>query len=397
MDNIRLDFQKHIDAGRCNGAEWIINHKNNTYHEVIGYNDLVKNNKLNKNSYYRIWSMTKPIVGFAAMQLIEKKFLSLDDTIDKYLPNFKNLKKLKSLTSKLDDTIKIDKTPTVRQLLQHTAGFTYNSSNNFLAEGYEEKKLFHSSSRSLEEEIESISELPLLYEPGSEWHYSISIDILARILEVVTKDKLLNILKENIFYPLEMNETNFFINEDKNINLVETFEYNSVKSKLTDLTLGTRKLILYGYPANNENYCRGGHGLFSTAADYIKFSTMLINGEDKNAKPLVNRETLQSMRHNSLDTNLLPIEITSTNTIKDQNYENDLDGYGWGLGFRVLMNNTSQNKFGVIGEFGWSGYAATYFLVDPMNDLSAVVMMQILDADKNIKKDFYNNIFKNLK
>ena len=197
--------------------------------------------------------------------------------------------------------------------------------------------------------------MPLLYEPGSEWHYSISIDILARILEVVTKDKLLNILKENIFYPLEMNETNFFIGEDKNKNLVETFEYNSVKSKLTDLTLGSRKLILYGYPANNENYCRGGHGLFSTATDYIKFATMLINGKDKNAKSLINMETLQSMRHNSLDTNLLPIEITSTNTIKDQNYENDLDGYGWGLGFRVLMNNTSQNKFGVIGEFGWSG------------------------------------------
>ncbi len=397
MDNIRLDFQKHIDAGRCNGAEWIINHKNNIYHEVIGFNDLVKKNKLNKNSFYRIWSMTKPIVGFAAMQLIEKNFLSLDDTIDKYLPNFKNLKKLKSLTSKLDDTIKIDRTPTVRQLLQHTAGFTYNSSNNFLAEAYEEKKLFHSSFRSLEEEIDNISGLPLLYEPGLEWHYSISIDILARILEVVTKDKLLSILKEYIFYPLEMNNTNFSISEDKNKNLVETFEYNSVKSKLTDLTLASRKLILYGYPANNENYCRGGHGLFSTAADYIKFATMLINGKDKNAKPLVNMETLQSMRCNSLDRNLLPIEITSTNTIKDENYENDLDGYGWGLGFRVLMNNTPQNKFGVMGEFGWSGYAATYFLVDPINDLSAVLMMQILDAEKNIKKDFYNNIFKNIK
>ena len=268
MDNIRLDFQKHIDDGRCNGAEWIINHKNNIYHEAIGFNDLVKKNKLNKNSFYRIWSMTKPIVGFAAMQLIEKNFLSLDDTIDKYLPNFKNLKKLKSLTSKLDDTIKIDRTPTVRQLLQHTAGFTYNSSNNFLAEAYEEKKLFHSSSRSLEEEIDNISGLPLLYEPGLEWHYSISIDILARILEVVTKDKLLSILKENIFYPLEMNDTNFSISEDKNKNLVETFEYNSVKSKLTDLTLASRKLILYGYPANNENYCRGGHGLFSTARLY---------------------------------------------------------------------------------------------------------------------------------
>ena len=89
MDNIKLDFQKHIDAGRCNGAEWIINHKNNIYHEVIGYKDLELKNKLNKNSYYRIWSMTKPIIGFVAMQLIEKNFLSLDDTIDKHLSNFK--------------------------------------------------------------------------------------------------------------------------------------------------------------------------------------------------------------------------------------------------------------------------------------------------------------------
>ena len=128
MDNIKLDFQKHIDAGRCNGAEWIINHKNNIYHEVIGYKDLELKNKLNKNSYYRIWSMTKPIIGFAAMQLIEKNFLSLDDTIDKYLPKFKNLKKLQSLTSKINETKQVDNIPTVRQLLQHTAGFTYNLS-----------------------------------------------------------------------------------------------------------------------------------------------------------------------------------------------------------------------------------------------------------------------------
>ena len=211
MDNIKLDFQKHIDAGRCNGAEWIINYKNKRYHEVIGFNDLNCENKLKKNSYYRIWSMTKPIIGFAAMQLIDKQFLSLDDTIDKYLPKFKNLKKLQSLNSKIDETKQVDNIPSIRQLLQHTAGFTYNSSNNFLAEAYENNKLFHSSSRSLEEEIDSISDLPLLYEPGSNWHYSISIDILARILEVVTKDKISNILKENIFFPLEMNETNFFI------------------------------------------------------------------------------------------------------------------------------------------------------------------------------------------
>ena len=157
-----------------------------------------------------------------------------------------------------------------------------------------------------------------------------------------------------------------------------------------------RKLILYGYPTNNKNYSRGGHGLFSTAEDYEKFATMLIDGKNKNGKELINSQSLESMRNNSLNKELFPIEITSINTNKDADYENDLDGYGWGLGFRVLMNNTSQNKFGSVGEFGWSGYAATYFLADPKNNLSAVLMMQILDADKNIKKDFYNNIFKNL-
>ena len=397
MENIKIDFQKHIDAGRCNGAEWIINYENKVYHDVIGYKDLDLKDKLNKNSYYRVWSMTKPIVGFAAMQLAEKKFLSLDDTIDRYLPEFKNIKKLNSLTSKLSDTSPVDNLPTIRQLLQHTAGFTYNSSDNNLAQEYEDKGLFHSPTSSLEEEVNKILELPLLYEPGSNWHYSISIDILARIIEIVTKDKIINILKENIFDPLEMNQTNFFINESNQKNLVETFEYSFDRSKLTNLNFDKRKLILYGYPATNQNYSRGGHGLFSTAEDYEKFATMLINGKNKNSKLLVNTDTLEIMRNNSLTADLFPLEITSINTKKDIDYENDLIGYGWGMGMRVLIKNTNQNKFGTIGEFGWSGYASTYFLVDPINNLSAVLMMQIIDAHKNIKQDFYNNIFKNIK
>ena len=396
MDNIKLDFQKHIDAERCIGAEWIINHKNKIYHEAIGYRDLNLQEKLSKNSYYRIWSMTKPIIGFAAMQLIEKNFLSLDDTIDKYLSDFKNLNKLNSIDSDLNDISSVEKIPTIRQLLQHTAGFTYNNCDNSLAQEYEDRHLFHSSSSSLEEEIGKISELPLLYEPGLKWHYSISIDVLARILEVVTKDKIQDIITENIFIPLEMKDTSFYIDEDKNKKLLETFEYNSDKFKLTNLNYDKRKLILYGYPTNNKNYSRGGHGLFSTAEDYEKFATMLIDGKNKYGKELINSQSLELMRNNSLNKELFPIEITSVNTNKNEDYENDLDGYGWGLGFRVLMNNTSQNKFGPVGEFGWSGYAATYFLADPKNNLSAVLMMQILDADKNIKKDFYNNIFKNL-
>ena len=124
---------------------------------------------------------------------------------------------------------------------------------------------------------------------------------------------------------------------------------------------------------------------------------MLLNGKNKNSKPLVNTETLEMMRNNSLTADLFPLEITSIRGKKDIDYENDLIGYGWGMGMRVLMQNTNQNKYGTIGEFGWSGYASTYFLVDPINNLSAVLMMQIIDAHKNIKQDFYNNIFKNIK
>ena len=100
------------------------------------------------------------------------------------------------------------------------------------------------------------------------------------------------------------------------------------------------------------------------------------------------------MRKNKLEPRLFPIEITSINTIKDKKYINDLEGYGWGLGFRVLMNKTQQNLYGTVGEFGWSGYASTYFMVDPVNQISAVLMMQIIDGDRILKQDFYDNILK---
>ena len=107
-------------------------------------------------------------------------------------------------------------------------------------------------------------------------------------------------------------------------------------------------------------------------------------------------ETLVNKRTNKIHKNFFPLEIVSVNTVKDDKYTNDLKGYGWGLGFRILMHNTESNQFGNIGEFGWSGYASTYFLVDPINQISAVLMMQIIDGDRVLKQDFYDSIFKNL-
>ncbi len=397
MNEIKEIFYKHIENGICNGAEYIINYNGKIYKEAIGFKDLEKKIKLPKNLYYRIWSMTKPIVSLAAMQLVEKKFLSLDDTIDKYLPGIKKINILNKNSKNINDTYLSNKIPTIRHLLLHTAGFTYNTSNNIIAEEYEKRKIFHSGETSLEEEVYNILQLPLLFEPGTEWHYSVSIDILARIIETITKEKLINILSENIFSLLEMKNTNFYINKEDNINLANTFEFSRDTQILKNLNPAARKLVNYWYPANNKTYSRGGHGLFSTAEDYLQFSNMLFDGKNFKGKELIKSETLNQMRVNSLDSSLFPLEISSINTIKDRKYINDLEGYGWGLGFRVLMNKTKHNPYGAIGEFGWSGYASTYFMVDPLNRISAVLMMQIIDGERILKQDFYNNIFKNLK
>ena len=396
MDEIKNNFLKHIENGICNGAEWKIISKNNIYHDSVGFRDLSKNQPFSKDLIYRIWSMTKPVISIATMQLVEKNHLSLDSTIDNFLPQFQQVKILNKNANNINEYYISNNIPTIRQLLLHTAGFTYNSSDNIIGEEYEKRKIFLPGDTTLEEEIDNISKLPLLFNPGSQWHYSVSIDILARILEIITKDKLINILKENIFHPLEMHSTDFFIDESQNSSLVETLEFSKKNKRIQNLSLEGRKLINYFYPLNNKEYSRGGHGLFSTANDYSKFARMLINGKNNKEKQLLSLETLINMRSNNLDKKMFPLEITSVNTIKDENYINDLDGYGWGLGFRILMNNTESNKFGNIGEFGWSGYASTYFLVDPINQLSAVLMMQIIDGDRMLKQDFYDSIFKNL-
>ena len=303
MDEIKDNFLKHIENGICNGAEWKIITNNNIYHDCIGFRDLNKKKQFSKNLIYKIWSMTKPVISLAVLQLVEKEYLSLNDTLDKFIPQFKEIKILKNNAKDISEFYISNNIPTIRQLLLHTAGFTYNSSNNILAAEYENRKIFLKENTTLEEEIDSISHLPILFEPGSQWHYSVSIDILAQIIEIVTNDKLINFLKENILNPLEMHSTDFFIREDQNKDLVETFEFSKKINKIQNLSIGGRKLNNYFYPLNNTEYSRGGHGLYSTVNDYSKFAQMLITGKNINEKQLISLETLVNMRTNKLHKN----------------------------------------------------------------------------------------------
>ena len=393
MDKLNHIFQKYINQGKYPGIQWQIIHKKTNYEGKVGYKNLDTKESIQEDTLYRIWSMTKPIIAIAAMQLIEKDLMKLNDPINLYLPEFSDLKVLKNEEEIITNTINLEKQPTIKDLLLHTAGFSYNFLADPVGKEYDQIKLFNSSTSSLEEEVKLLATIPLLFQPSSKWRYSVSMDVLSRILEVIMKSPLQDILKNQIFLPLGMDDTDFYISKRNASRLMQSYEYNLIENKLTEHILDSQKIGTYDYPLHNKNYARGGHGLFSTIKDYILFAEMLHSGKSEEGKEIISKDTIDYMTTNLLNPNLFPIEIASVGTIKDQNYVNDLEPYGWGLGFRTLIDPTKNNNLGSKGEFGWAGAAATYFLVDSKKEISAVLMTQALNGDPSLKNHFYKFIY----
>ena len=395
MDHLNKIFSKHIDDGKFPGVQWQINIKDKIYSGKVGYNNIETKEPVLDNTIYRIWSMTKPVVAIAALQLLEKNKLNLDDLVTKYLPEFSNLKVLKDKKSEIDETEELQVDLTIKDLFLHTAGFSYNFLADPIGRRYDEIKLFHSDTTTLEEEIKKLAEVPLLYQPRKNWVYSVSMDVLGRILEVILNDTLQNILQKNIFDPLEMEETKFTIPFDSESRLMQTYEYNQINDKLSELKNEPQKIGNFKYPLYEKNYARGGHGLFSTISDFSIFAKMLHTGKSIKGHTLLDKKILKLMHTNALDKYYFPIEIPSIGIVRDVNYVNDLKAYGWGLGCRTLLDPVKNNNLGSLGEFGWAGAASTYFLVDNSKEMSALIMTQVLSGNPELKNDFYKFIYTN--
>ena len=397
MKELNSIFEKHVEAGFYPGVEWKITINEEIYHGTTGYMNIDTQESLQDNSIYRIWSMTKPIIAIAMMQLVEEKLIKLDDPINSFIPEFSNLKVLKNPTSSINELIDLKNMPTIKDLFLHTAGFSYNFLADPIGKEYDVIKLFTSSNTSLEEEINLLSKIPLLFQPSTNWRYSVSMDVMGRIIEIVTKKKLQSILQEKIFNQIGMNETGFFVPEDKIKRIMNSYEFNPNDKKLINYVMDSQKIGNYAYPYNKDKtYARGGHGLFSTTFDYSLFAQMLLTGKTTAGKVILKPSTIKEMTKNHLNSSFFPLEILSVGTIKNEDYVNDLDPYGWGLGFRVLIDLNKANNIGSHGEFGWAGAASTYFLVDPKKDLTAVLMTQVLNGDPIIKQDFVKTIYSNL-
>ena len=293
------------------GVEWKINHKGSIIQGKSGFLNVAKKQPIGIDTIYRIWSMTKPIVSIVALQLIEEKKLAFNDSITDYLPQFANLKVLENKDSDISNLVDIKKMPTIKDLLSHTAGFSYNFFGDTVGKEYESIGLFHSDTTTLEEEINLLALLPLLYQPSTEWVYSVSVDVLARIIEIITKESLQFELKKRIFDSLEMNDTAFKVDIKDYERLMTHYEFDPLYKKLHDPIARSQKIAGYGHPTDQSTYARGGHGLFSTLEDYTKFAQMLLTGKSQKDEIIISEKMLSIANTNHLNSSFFRYLISN--------------------------------------------------------------------------------------
>lgn len=363
-------FQADVDQAAIPGAVLLVAREGKVvYFQALGYQDREKHILMKPDAIFRIASMTKPITTVAIMMLAEEGKIDLLAPVSKYLPEFKDLKvgveKMDSATGKLALSLENLQRPiTVQDLLRHTSGVVYGPfGNSLIHQAYNNANLFDYA-QSLAEFVTKLSKLPLAHQPGGAWEYGMSIDVLGRIVEVVSGMPFDKFVEERITKPLHMGDTAFYVSAAQTPRVAEL---------QVDPATGKRP---GGTPVENltkekVKWISGGGGLLSTASDYARFCQMLLNGGELDGVRLLSPKTVAVM-----DSDQLPPGIPRIAGFEDLNPSPEL-GQSFGLGFAVRTDMGPNPVSGSPGDFFWAGYYGTYFWVDPKEKLFAVVMVQM--------------------
>jgi len=361
-----------VDNDELAGMVTLIARKGKIVHfEEVGKLNLDTGKKLEKDSLFRIYSMTKPIVTTAAMMLYEEGKFQLTDPVSMYLPAFKGVKVLV-------DGEEVDATHefTIRELMSHTAGLTYGVFGNTEIDQAYRAALWEQNGgykvATIEEMVNEMGEIPLLYQPGSQWVYSLSVDVLGRLIEVVSGQARDVFLQERMFSPLDMDDTFFEVPKNK----VKRFGTNHISSKEGVLTVMDRPES--SAFANKVTFFSGGGGLVSTAMDYLRYSQMMLNGGELDGVRIVSPTTIKLMTRNQLN------EGVSSGFGERPGVAGTI---GFGLGFGVATAGPKVGS-GSKGEFNWGGAAGTLFWIDPEEELTAVLMVQMMRNPINLRAQF---------
>ncbi|WP_394763055.1 serine hydrolase domain-containing protein [Phenylobacterium sp.] len=363
--------RKYIEPGRMPCAQVLVARKGETIHQsVLGLRDVERGAALTDDTVYRIYSMTKPVACVALMTLVEEGLIALDDPVAKHIPAWKDLA---VYAAGLGPYLT---TPAVRpmqvvDLLRHTSGLTYGFQNRTnIDAAYRKLKVAEMHAETdLEGMIAQLATLPLEFSPGEAWNYSVSTDVVGYLVQKLCGKPLSQVLAERIFDPLKMTDTGFFVREDQRPRFAAC--YNATPQgglKLQDDPATSPYLA----PPALES---GGGGLVSTAADYMRFCNMLVNGGELDGARILSPMSLRLMAANHL-----PGDKDLTEMSRSLFSESTNAGVGFGLGFAVVFDPPKTLVPCSMGEFYWGGAASTAFWIDPVEEVTVVFMTQLLPS-----------------
>ncbi|MCA0458354.1 MAG: beta-lactamase family protein [Chloroflexi bacterium] len=346
----------------------------------FGAMDIAANKPMQEDALFRIYSMTKPITSLATMILLEEGRFNIFDPVSNFIPAFAKTKVYDGMS--VSGMKLVDQQPAmnIQHLLTHTAGLSYGS---FFDSPVEE--LYRQSGRitftrndPLESFINRLAEFPLLFQPGTNWRYSLATDVLGYLVQVVADMPLGDFLQERIFKPLGMTDTAFTVPADKVSRLAQIY----TSKELYNITpVPPAEVMGVADVTTPTQTPLGGAGLVSTLADYLTFCNMLLNKGAYEGGRLVSRKTIEWMTANHIPASIMPIYMGL-----------EQRDHGFGLGFRVTVDLGQSRRLSSVGEFGWGGAANTYFWVDPAEDFIGLMMTQHLPLSPYPFNDLFRNL-----
>lgn len=356
-------MQAYVDQKKLPGIITLVSRRGKVVHfEKFGLMDIESNKPMQADTIFRVYSMTKPITSVAMMMLYEEGRFQLDDPISKFIPAFTDVKvfgKANDGKIKLSD---LEREITIRDLMTHTSGLTYASLEaSPVAAMYHEAGLLNRD-RTLQENVQELVKLPLVNQPGTVWRYSVSTDVLGHLVELIANMPFDAFLEQQIFAPLHMTDTGFYVPKEK----IDRFAalYSPADNGRLELTDPPAP----GEYSKPPSLFSGGGGLVSTITDYVRFAQMVLNGGELDGTRLLGRKTIEFMTTNHIPDQLMPLQIA---------HDWVLHGYGYGLGFGVIMNSAQSQVLGSSNTYGWGGAASTHFWIDPKEELLGVIMTQL--------------------
>lgn len=383
-DTLTSNFQElenylssEVENGKLRGVHAMVYHEGKlVFDQFYGYRDFEALDSMRGDEQYFIQSMTKPIVSVGLMTLVEEGKVSLDDPVGMYLPQFSTPLVAKNPNEGIDvEKYPAKRSPTLRELLSHTSGMSHGLTATVL-----DAQLLQSAlspeNKTLNDRLKVLSNFPFLYEPGTRWNYSFSTDLLAGVIEKVSGQPLDQFLSERIFQPLGMKNTGYNLSESQAARVQVVYDF------MPDTTLV--KAANQPSPSGNTLFA-GVNALFSTTQDYMIFAKMLLGQGELNGVRILKPETISLMAtdftggllgHPQREEVIAKV-ATGIVVDKEQNFVLE-PGYGFGLGFGILLDSLSANRPEVSnGEFFWGGANSTYFFINPKENLIGVMMTQI--------------------